>query len=105
MISKATTTNLLDKIKSFEWLWHIESDIGRGYDYWYEKFQSIGKLVKAKEIIWRIGYTLILGEDKDLIRIASFSEFDNEGTGFELFYKDPHTDAKWYMKKKELGGD
>ena len=98
MISKATTTNLLDKIKSFEWCWHINSSIG-GHDCWRELFQEISKLVKTKKIIERIGYTIILGEDADLVRIACFSEFDNEGTGFELFYKDSHTKAKWYIKK------
>jgi len=96
--------SLIEKIKSFEWVWHIEHDI-RGYDYWHEKIQVIGELVKAKEIIERIGYTIILGEDADLIRIASFCEFDNEGTGFELFYKDSHTKAKWYIKKNKLEGD
>ena len=96
---KTTTEILLDKIKSFEWCWHINSSIG-GHDCWRKLFQEISKLLKTKEIIERIGYTIFLGEDVDLVRIASFCEFDNEGTGFELFYKDSHTDAKWYMKKK-----
>jgi len=99
MLPKAITTNLLDTIKSFEWCWHINSSIG-GRDCWSKLFQEIGKIVKTKKIIERIGYTIFLGEDVDLIRIASFCEFDNEGTGFEMFYKDSHTDAKWYIKHK-----
>ena len=99
MLPKAITTNLIEKIKSFEWCWHIKCSIG-GRDCWRKLFEEIGKLVKTKEIIERIGYTIILGEDIDLVRIACYSEFDNEGTGFELFYKDSHTGAKWYIKHK-----
>ena len=99
MVSKTTITNLIEKIKSFEWCWHIKCSIG-GRDCWSKLFKEISKLVKPKKIIERIGYTIILGEDIDLVRISCFAEFDNEGTGFELFYKDSHTDAKWYIKKK-----
>ena len=99
MSSKAITTDLLDTIKSFEWCWHINCSIG-GHDCWRKLFEEIGKLVKTKEIIERIGYTIFLGEDVDLVRIACYSEFDNEDTGFELFYKDSHTGAKWYIKQK-----
>ena len=99
MLPKAITTNLIEKIKPFEWCWHINSSIG-GRDCWSKLFEEIGKLVKTKEIIERIGYTIILGEDVDLVRIPCFAEFDNEGTGFEMFYKDSHTDAKWYIKHK-----
>ena len=99
MVSKTTITNLIEKIKSFEWCWHINCSIG-GRDCWRKLFEEIGKLVKTKEIIERIGYTIFLGEDADLIRIACYSEFDNEGTGVKMFYKDSHTDAKWYIKHK-----
>ena len=99
MLPKAITTNLLDKIKSFERCWHINSSIG-GHDCWRKLFEEISKLVKTKKIIERIGYTIFLGEDADLIRIACFSEFDHKGTGFELFYKDSHTKAKWYIKER-----
>ena len=91
--------SLIEKIKSFEWCWHINSSIG-GRECWSKLFQEIGKLIKITEISRRINYTMIFGEDIDLIRIPSFFEFDHEGTGFEMFYKDSHTDAKWYMKKK-----
>jgi len=43
---------------------------------------------------------MFIGEDADLVRIPCFAEFDNEGTGFEMFYKDSHTGAKWYIKHK-----
>ena len=98
MLPKAITTNLIEKIKSFEWCWHINCSIGG--DCWRKLFEEISKLIKPKKIIERIGYTIILGEDVDLVRIACYSEFDNEGTGFETFYKDSHTDAKWYIKHK-----
>ena len=98
MLQKTIITNLLEKIKSFEWCWHINHSIG-GYDCWRELFQEVNKLVKAKKIIERIGYTIILGEDADLVRIACFSGFDNEGTGFKMFYKDSHTKAKWYIRE------
>jgi len=97
-MSKTITNNLLEKIKSFEWLWHIEGDIRR-YDYWNEKLQAIGELIKAKKLIRRIGYDLILGEDIDLLRIECFLEFDSKGTGFEMFYEDSHTGAKWYARE------
>ena len=97
MLQKTITTNLLEKIKSFEWCWHINSSIG-GHDCWRKLFEEISKLIKTKELIERIGYTIFLGEDVDLVRIECFSEFDNEGTGFELFYKDSHTKAKWYIR-------
>ncbi|RLG34529.1 hypothetical protein DRN97_02350 [Methanosarcinales archaeon] len=96
--------SLIEKIKSFEWCWHIEHDIRR-YDYWDEKLQEIGKVIKIKKITRLITHFLFIGETIDLIRIPAFFEFDNEGTGFEMFYKDSHTGAKWYMKKKKLGGD
>jgi len=34
----------------------------------------------------------------EIIRIAEFAEFDDEDRGFEMFYKDSHTKAKWYVK-------
>ena len=91
--------SLIDKIKSFEWCWHINSSIG-GHDCWDEKLQAIGEVINAEKIIRQLFYTMLIGEDADLVRIPCFAEFDNKGTGFELFYKDSHTDAKWYMKKK-----
>jgi len=95
---------LIEKIKSFEWCWHINSSIG-GHECWSKLFEEISKLVKTKEIIERIGYTIILGEDMDLIRIESFCEFEHDETGFRQFYEDPHTKAKWYVKKNKLKGN
>jgi len=92
-------SNLLEKIKSFEWLWYVEGGL-RGYEYWNEKLQAIGDIIKAKELIRRIGYDIFRGGDVDLLRVECFMEFDSEGTGFKIFYKDPRTEAKWYIKEK-----
>lgn len=99
MISKATINNLLEKIKSFEWCWHINHSIG-GHDCWDEKLQAIGQVINAEKIIRLVTHTLFIGDTVELLRIPALFEFDNEGTGFKMFYKDPHTDAKWYIKKK-----
>ena len=99
MLPKAITTNLIEKIKSFEWCWHINSSIG-GRDCWDEKLQAIGEVINAEKITKQLFYTMFIGEDADLVRIPCFAEFDNEGTGFEMFYKDSHTGAKWYIKHK-----
>lgn len=99
MIGVHSNDILLERIKSFEWLRHI-NDWLRGYEYWSKKLQEIGELVRARKIIRRIGYDIILGEDADLLRISCFLEFDSEGTGFQMFYEDSHTGAKWYIKWK-----
>lgn len=45
-----------------------------------------------------IGIDIFRGKEMEIIRVAGFAEFDDEGTGFTEFYKDPHTKAKWYVK-------
>jgi len=94
-----TMDALIEKIKSFEWCWHIKCSIG-GRDCWSKLYREIGKVIKITEISRRINYTMIFGENVYLLRVPSFFEFNAEGTGFELFYKDSHTDAKWYIKHK-----
>ena len=91
--------SLIEKIKSFEWCWHINSSIG-GHDCWDGKLQAIGEVINAEEITKQLFYTMFIGEDADLVRIPCFTEFDNEGTGFKMFYKGSHTGAKWYIKHK-----
>jgi len=91
---------LIDRIRSFEWCWYINSDIRR-YDYWDEKLQEIGKIIGAEKITKLITHFLFIGDTVELLRIPAFFEFDNEGTGFELLYEDSHTGAKWYIKQTQ----
>jgi len=88
---------LIEKIESYEWCWYIDSDI-RGYEYFNEKLEAIGQLIGAEEVKRFIGIDIFRGKEMEIIRVAGFAEFDDEGTGFTEFYKDPHTKAKWYVK-------
>lgn len=90
---------LLEKIKNYEWSRHIEGSV-RGPEFFRKKLEEICKLIGCKKIVERIGYTILIGEKADLLRVSSFMEFDSEGTGFRLFYTDSHTGAKWYIKEK-----
>jgi len=38
-------------------------------------------------------------------RIFAYLYLEHDETGFKQFYEDPHTKAKWYIKKNKLGGD
>ena len=88
---------LIEKIESYEWCWYIDSDI-RGYDYFEKKLEEIARLVGTNKPKRFIGVDIFRGKEVEIIRIAEFAEFDDEDTGFEMFYKDSHTKAKWYVK-------
>jgi len=89
---------LKEKIEAYEWSWYIDSDI-RGYEYFENMLDEIVQIIGAKEVKRFIGFDLFIGDGIEMMRIAGFSEFDNEGTEFELFYRDKHTNAKWYIKR------
>jgi len=88
---------LIEKIESYEWCWYIDSDI-RGYDYFEKKLEEIARLAGTDKPKGFIGVDIFRGKGVEIIRVAGFAEFDDEGTGFEMFYKDSHTKAKWYVK-------
>ena len=88
---------LTEKIESYEWCWYIDSDI-RGYDYFEKKLEEIARLAGTEKPKRFIGVDIFRGKGVEIIRVAGFAEFDDEGTGFEMFYKDSHTKAKWYVK-------
>jgi len=88
---------LIEKIESYEWCWYIDSDI-RGYDYFEKKLEEIARLAGTEKPKRFIGVDIFRGKEMEIIRVAGFAEFDDEGTGFKEFYKDPHTKAKWYIK-------
>ena len=88
---------LIEKIESYEWCWYIDSDI-RGYDYFEKKLEEIARLAGTDKLKGFIGVDIFRGKGVEIIRVAGFAEFDDEGTGFEMFYKDSHTKAKWYVK-------
>ena len=96
-IKEPVRKELIERIKSYEWRWHIEGDIRR-YDYFEEKLAEIGKVIKANKIIRQIGADLIKGKEAELLRIACYCEFDYEDSGFMPFYEDSHTGGKWYIK-------
>jgi len=58
-------------------------------------------MIKAKKVTSFIGFDLYSGEEIELLRIVGFAEFDSTGTGFEVFYEDSRTKAKWYAKFKK----
>jgi len=94
---------LLEKIKSYEWSQHIHGGL-RSHEFFHKKLEEICELLGGcKKIVERIGYDILIGEKADLLRVAQFMEFDSQGTGFELFYEDSHTKAKWYIKEKLTG--
>jgi len=88
---------LIEKIESYEWCWYIDSDI-RGYEYFEEKLGEIAKVAGTEKPKRFIGVDIFRGKEVEIMRVAGFAEFDDEGTGFEMFYKDSHTKAKWYVK-------
>jgi len=88
---------LIEKIESYEWCWYIDSDI-RGYEYFEKKLEEIARLAGTDKPKRFIGVDIFRGKEVEIIRVAGFAEFDAEGTGFEMFYKDSHTKAKWYVK-------
>ena len=92
-----TNKELIEKIESYEWCWYNESDI-RGYEYFEEKLEEIARLAGTKKPKRFIGVDIFQGEKVEIIRVAGFAEFDDEGTGFKEFHKDPRTKAKWYVK-------
>jgi len=88
---------LIEKIESYEWCWYIDSDI-RSYDYFEKKLEEIARLAGTEKPKRFIGVDIFRGKEVEIMRVAGFAEFDDEGTGFEMFYKDSHTKAKWYVK-------
>jgi len=86
--SMNTDGKIVDRIKSFEWNYHIERDkITK---------DSIKKYFNCRKVELRITHLLMEFNSFSLLRVPSYMHFDNDGTGFELICHDPCTRAKWY---------